>query len=157
MRHARRNRGIYDVLTEEKDCFKVMADARLKLEKIPLLLCRALRRKTAERNLRQVHLQLMPLESTGACANVKLQHVDHVDETGHVGRFHFGLVQKPVPIQEAVKIPESQAAVGQEWQILSRQSSVGCKESEIKVRSHPSDEEGWKNSSLHEFDGPFVT
>ena len=31
---------------------------------------------------------------------------------------------------------------------------MGCQESETKVRSHPSFEEGWKNSSLREFDGP---
>ena len=31
---------------------------------------------------------------------------------------------------------------------------MGCRESEAKVRSHPSDEEGWKNSSPREFGGP---
>ena len=33
-------------------------------------------------------------------------------------------------------------------------SSVGCQESNTKVWSHPSDEEGWKNSPLRELDGP---
>ena len=39
---ARRNRGIYVASTDDKVCFKVIADARLKLEKRLLLLCRAL-------------------------------------------------------------------------------------------------------------------
>ena len=33
-------------------------------------------------------------------------------------------------------------------------SSVGCQESETKVRGHPSGNEEWKNISLREFDGP---
>ena len=33
-------------------------------------------------------------------------------------------------------------------------SSVGCQESNTKGWSHPSDEEGWKNSPLRELDGP---
>ena len=33
MQVARRNRGIYEVLTDDKDDFKAIADTRLKLEK----------------------------------------------------------------------------------------------------------------------------
>ena len=37
---------------------------------------------------------------------------------------------------------------------LKGNSSVGCQESDTHVWRHPSGEEGWKNSSLREFDGP---
>ena len=45
---TRRNTGIYEVLTDDKDYIKVIADARQKLEKTLLLVCCAVRRMTAE-------------------------------------------------------------------------------------------------------------
>ena len=59
---ARRNRGIDKVLTEDKDHFKTITGARLKLEK--MLLCRVLRRTTAVEGLRQLQLQLMTMRTT---------------------------------------------------------------------------------------------
>ena len=55
----------------------------------------SLGRMTAEGILRQLQLQLMPVE----------------DHTAQVGSFHCGLVHMPVCIQEAVKKPEAKAAV----------------------------------------------
>ena len=59
---ARRNRGIDKVLTDDKDYFKMITGARLKLEKIRL--CRVLRRMTAVEDLRQLQLQLMTMRTT---------------------------------------------------------------------------------------------
>ena len=36
---------------------------------------------------------------------------------GHVGRFHCGLVHKPISVQEALKKPDAKPAVGEEWNI----------------------------------------
>ena len=74
---------------------------------------------------------------------MKRQHVEHIAEKG-VRSFHYGLVHKPVPVQEALKIPKTEAAVDKEWDKIVQKKSVGCTESEIKVRTHPSGEEGWK-------------
>ena len=41
--------------------------------------------------------------------------MDHIAEKWYVGSFHYGLVHKPVSIQEAVKITESTAAINKEW------------------------------------------
>ena len=35
--------------------------------------------------------------------------MDHIAEEGDAGRFHDGLVHKPVLVQEALKIPEAKA------------------------------------------------
>ena len=37
---------------------------------------------------------------------------------GHTGIFHCGLVHKPIPMSEAMKIPEAKAAVNKEWDKL---------------------------------------
>ena len=89
--------------------------------------------------------------NTGACGKVKRQHMDHIAEKGNVGSFHCGLVHKPVSIHEALKMKPKPPWMNDG---MKNKSSVGCQEIETKVRSHPSDEEGWENSSLREFDGP---
>ena len=89
--------------------------------------------------------------NTGACGKVKRQHMDHIAEKGNVGSFHCGLVHQPVSIHEALKMKPKPPWMNDG---MKNKSSVGCQEIETKVRSHPSDEEGWENSSLREFDGP---
>ena len=51
-----------------------------------------------------------------------------------------------------MRIPGATAAVDTEWGKKKNSSSEGCKESDVKVRSHPSGEEVWKNNPLREFD-----
>ena len=125
------------------------------LKKILLLLCRALRSMTDEGNLRPLQPQLMSVgliqEHAGACRTVKRQHMDHFAEKTFVESFHYGLVHKPVSIQEAMKIPEAKTAVDKEWNQVTRTIPAWDVK---KVWSHPSGEEGWKIDSLCEFDGP---
>ena len=70
---------------------------------------------TAEGNLRQLQLQLMPVRNTYIQKRQehagKRQHIDRSAEKGKEGRFQYGMVHKPVSIQEALKIPEAKAAV----------------------------------------------
>ena len=56
---ARRERGICEVLTDDKEQFKVVADARLKLEKRHGS-CYAVCGKSVDGNLRLAYLLLMP-------------------------------------------------------------------------------------------------
>ena len=85
--------------------------------RILLLLCRALWGKTVEGSLKPVHLQLMLVRNRQIqiiqvhAENVRRKHMDHIAEKGHVGSFHYGLVHKPVSIQEALQKPEAKAAV----------------------------------------------
>ena len=159
---ARRNRGIHEVLADDQDYFKVIGWRSSETGKgILLLLCRVLRRMTAERNLRQLQLQLMPVRSSQI--QIIQEHAEKWSDNiwttsqkkkAYVGSFHYGLVHKPISVQETLKVQEAIAAVDKEWKEIDDNSSVGCRESEAKVRSHPSDEEGWKNSSPREFGGP---
>ena len=42
--------------------------------------------------------------------------MDHIAEKGYVWRCHYGVVHKPVSIQEATKMPEDQAAADEQWE-----------------------------------------
>ena len=108
---------------------------------------------TAEGNLRQLQLQVMPVrncqnpENTGACGRVKRQHMDHIAEKDHVGSFHYGLVHMPASIQEAMKIPEAKSAVDKEWDKL--QTIPAWDVNKVRPKSEViCPEEGWKNGLL---------
>ena len=57
-------------------------------------------------------------QHAGACGKGERQHMDHIAEKGHVGSFQNGLVHEPVSHQEAMKIPEANAAVDKQWDKL---------------------------------------
>ena len=86
---ARRDRGIYEVLTDDKHYFKVIADARLKLEKDTALALPCIVRKTVGENLRLE--QLKPIRSSQFQKKKsiwnKREHVDHIAEKGDVECF----------------------------------------------------------------------
>ena len=91
---ARRNRGICEVLTDDKDYFKVIADARLKLEEeiAPAMPCIE---KEDSRGKPQTGATSIDAskeqsdsENTGACGKVKREQNDHIAEKAHVGSSH---------------------------------------------------------------------
>ena len=61
---ARHNRGIYEVLTDDKDDFKVTADARLNLLKDTALALPCIEKDDSRGNFRQLQLQLMPVRNS---------------------------------------------------------------------------------------------
>ena len=115
---ARRNRETCEVSTDDKDYFKVIADAILKLEQILLLLCHAVEGKTADGSLQLAIPSLMPtqgsqIQKTKERGKVP-KHVDHIPEKGSVGIVPSGPVHQPTSIQEAVQIPQAKDAVDKE-------------------------------------------
>ena len=66
--------------------------------------------------------------------------MDHIAEKGYVGSIHYGLVRKPVSIQEVMKIPEAKVADEKEME-QKEHSSMGRK---TMSRTHGSSEEEWK-------------
>ena len=83
---ARRNGGIYEVLTEDKDYFKVIADARLKLEKdtspaVPFILREDNRGKPqAGTTSIDAGEEQSYSEKTGSSGKVKRRQMDHIAE-----------------------------------------------------------------------------
>ena len=55
---------------------------------------------------------------------MKRQHMEHIAEKG-ARSFHYGLVHKPVPVQEALKIPKTEAAGDKEWEHWNPRRDVG--------------------------------
>ena len=108
-----RNRRVHEVQTDDKDDFKVTADALLKLEQ------RHCSRNAVhgegwqprEISGRCNNEEQSNSENKGACATVKREYMEHIAVQGFVGSFHCGLVHKPTSVQEALKIPEANAVV----------------------------------------------
>ena len=98
--------GIHEVLTDDKDYFNVIADARLKLVKdtAPALPCMAREDSRGKPQTcatsTNARKEQSDSENTGACGNVKRKHMDHIAQKGYVGSFHYGLVQKSVSIKK---------------------------------------------------------
>ena len=115
-----------------------------------LPLCRALRRMTAERNLRQLQLQLMAVRSSQIQKihehAEKWSDMDHIAEKTYVGSLHYGLVHKPISVQETVKIQEAKAAVDEYWKKFSRKFQHGTWK--MWDQSLKSSEERWKTVHL---------
>ena len=63
-------------------------------------------------------------ETTEHAGEVKRQQMDHIAEQGHVESVHDRLVIKPITVQEAMKTPETKAAVDEEWIKKLRQCQV---------------------------------
>ena len=54
-----------------------------------------------------------------------------------MGSFHYGLVHKPISIQEAMETPEAKAAVDEEWETLTRLLACGEKMKSSQRRTSP--------------------
>ena len=121
LQSPRRNTGIHEVLTDDKDDLKVIADARLKLEKDAALSLPCIEKDDSRGEPQAVATSIdcsegqSDSENAGVCGKVKRQHTDHIAEEGYVWSFHNGLVHKPDCIQEVMMIPEARAAVDTEW------------------------------------------
>ena len=94
---ARRNRGIYEVSTDDKDYFNVIVNASLQLEKY-CSCCAVHCEKDNQRKpltcttLTDASTGQLGSENKRACGKVKRKHMDHFAEEGCVGSFHCGLV-----------------------------------------------------------------
>ena len=77
----------------------------------------------------------------------------HRRKKGYVGSFHYGLVHKPVFVQEAMKIPEAKSAVEEEWHELDTVPAWDVKKARPKSEVIRQAKKEWKNSPLREPDG----
>ena len=100
-----------------RDYFKVLTDARLKLDKDTGPAMQCIVREDSRGNPQtcristHAHKEQSDSENTEARGKVQRTLVDRTAERGYVGSLHYGLVHKAVSIQEALKIPEAKAAV----------------------------------------------
>ena len=76
-------RGIHEVLTDDKDYFKVMADAPLNLENgtasaMPRIVREDIRGNPQSCTSTYVRKEQSDSENTGACRKVKRKHMEHI-------------------------------------------------------------------------------
>ena len=150
---ARRNRGIYKVLTDDKDDFKMVADARLELEKdtAPAVPCVGRGRRSRE-TAGRCNTPLAPRR------NSQIQKIEEHDVRWSdnmwntwpkkcvcVGSFSPCLgAQARLYLKKQMEIPAGKPAVDTQWEKLRNTFSLQRRDGEIKVWSSPSSEEGWK-------------
>ena len=155
---ARRNRGStrYWLLTEitSRWLMTLVWNWKNKL----FLLCCALREKTAEVNLRQLQIQLMPVRNSQI--QKTLEHAGKWSEN----MWTTSPIKRYLEVFTVVRYT-SQFPFKRQWrcQKIKHQrinnmkteetTTMARQESKIQVRCHTSGEEGWKNSSLLEFEG----
>ena len=48
------------------------------------------------------------------------KHEDHIAGKGHVSMTHYNLAHNFIPVPQAMKIPDAQAAVDKEWKKLEK-------------------------------------
>ena len=86
----RRNRGIYEVLTEDEDYFKLIAGARLKLENDAALAMPCIEKNDSRGEPQATATSVdaseeqSDSENTGAFWRVKRQHMHHIAGKGYV-------------------------------------------------------------------------
>ena len=109
------NRGIYEVLTDDKDFFNSIAEARRKLEN-GCFSCHAVKgkqsRETSDllKSHRCQHGTVRFRKQRSLRESEPKTYGPHCRKR-YVGGFHCGLVHKPVSIQEVLKVPEAKDAV----------------------------------------------
>ena len=153
----------YGPMTE--DDFKVTADARLDTatgDTAPAK-CRALGGQTVEGNLRPVQ------HATDACTEPSdseeyrsMRKSEPKTRGPHCRKRVCGkhspwlATRSSFLFKKRWRLPDARAAHVRKSGTIKEHASMGSKEGEIKGRSRPSGEEGWKNSSLREVDGTSV-
>ena len=136
---SRRNRGIYEVLTDDKDHFKVIADARLKLEKetgpaVPCIEKEDSRGKPqAVATSIDASEEQSDSENTGACGKVKGQHTGPHRRKRICGKLSLWLGTQASFYSRSNEDARSQSRSGQRMEQTKDDSSVGCQERKTKV------------------------
>ena len=135
LHNSRKMREIYFIYAGDKECEETIKNARRKLEvhmeaaiprkkKIPSQLC--FQETLAWLGAPNTILKTMYAcvveshESTRQKMESALQrgHVDHIAAKGENSIDHCNLVNKFIPVQKAMKIPDAKAAVEKEWDKL---------------------------------------
>ena len=77
-------------------------------------------------------------------------HEDHIAEKGYNSISHYNLVQKIIPMPQAMKIPDAKAAVDKDWEKLENSSlAVGENEEQERYYSGSTKREKGKSTLLH--------
>ena len=111
-----------------------------------------------ESSRRQLRACATPMEATsGTPEAVSKRAYDPKTNSLHLrkmvcGRYHYGLVHRSISVQEAMRIPAANAAVGNALEILKMIAGLGRQENETQDRSCSTFEERWKNSPRRESD-----
>ena len=157
--NPRRLRGIYFIDPEDMEFKEIMNNARRNLETpmAPAMSCKTCkenkhgetRSKTNDFRSRFACI-LEASESTRMRMEESLpkHHEDHFAGKRDNSLQHYKLVQKFIPMPQAMKIPAAKAAVGKEWEKLGERSRCGNL-TKVRNKSEVIDEARTKGRKVH--------
>ena len=136
---ARQLHGYYEVPADDKDYYKILADAKEKLNDLPApampLIEKAMTAERQSSNGKPLHNESMR------------KHMDHFSQSAYDNIKEYGLIHTPVSIKKANKIPAAKAAVDSEWDAHAAKKTWNIER--VKPRAEVIKEAKAKNMSVH--------
>ena len=139
LENARKLRGIYFIDPEDKEFKETIKNARYKLE-TPVALampCKIMKKNCGSGGSNKVKTRLACILEAGESTRLRMgeslpnHHEDHIAGEGENSLQHYNLVQKFIPLPQALNIPATKAAVDKECEKLEKISAWNL----TKVRS----------------------
>ena len=131
LENARKLRGIYFIVPEDKEFKETIKNARKKLETsvAPAMPCKIFKNNCGSGGSNKIKSKLACIleahESTRLHMGESLpnRHEDHIAGKGDNSLQHYNLVHKFIPMPQAMNIPAAKAAVEKEWEKLEKISA----------------------------------
>ena len=157
--NARRLRGIYFIDPEDKEFKETIWNAERKLETpmAPAMPCKTCKKsKHGETHSKTDDFKskfactFEASESTRMCMEESLpkyHHEGHIAGKGDNSLQHYNLVDKLIPMPQAMKIPAARAAVDKEWEKLEK--ILAWDLTKVRNKSEVIDEARMKGAKVH--------
>ena len=140
--NAGRLRGIYSIDPEDKEFKETIRNARRKLETsmapaMPCTTCKKNKNGETRSKIGDIKSKLACILEASESTRLRMEeslpnyHEDHIAGKGDNSLQHYNLVNKFIPMLQAMKIPAANAAVDKEWEKLEKISAWNL----TKVRS----------------------
>ena len=138
LENARKLRGIYFIVPEDKEFKETIKNARKKLETsvAPAMPCKIMK-NCGSGATNKIKTKLSCILEADESTRMRMgnseppNHEDHIAGKGENSLQHYNFVHKFIPLPQAMKIPAAKAAVDKEWEKLENISAWDL----TKVRS----------------------
>ena len=156
--NARRVRGIYFIVLEDKEFKETIKNARKKLETpmAPAMPCKTSKNSqhvvTSDKS-NEFKSKLACLLEASESARLRMgeslpnHHEDDIAGKGDNYLQHYNLVHKLIPLPQAMKIPAAKAAVDKEWEKLEKISAWIL--TKVRSKKEVIDEARTKGAKVH--------
>ena len=132
--NARKLRGIYFIVPEDKEFKETIKNARKKLETpiAPAMPCKIMKsnKNCGSGASNKIKTKLACILEASESTRLRMgellpnHHEDHIAGRGNNSQQHYNWVHKLMPVPQAMKIPATKAAVDKEWEKIGENYGV---------------------------------